>query len=437
MSVIGTHRDSMRGVSPSPLPAAAPRPVAWHITRWSDDPFCRGSWSVLRAGATAADRRVLGEPIDRRVILAGEAVDREQATMVHGAYASGVAAAQWAIDSGARTVIVVGAGMAGLAAARHLADEDVDVVVLEARDRLGGRTHTVELGGIALDAGAAWVQQFPRNPLGRMAEQLGLALVPTQFDRSLAAAADGPVGDVRAAFHALEAAVDRDGPSLGEQIDRYVDGLSPVDQRLARMAVEGELLLEAGRPLADVSPHALDEDGAAPGDPWLPGGYVQLLDHLAAGIDIHLSRPVKRIEWDLDGVFVDYVSADRCICTIPVGALDAVTFSPGLPDTHRTALGRLGMAAFEKAVLQFDERWWPVASSGYLRWYDSPASWTEWLDITDVVGVPTIAGLIAADAVERQYMGRTDEQVAHAAADALWRWSVALGTPEPGRVRAG
>ena len=136
-------------------------------------------------------------------------------------------------------------------------------------------------------------------------------------------------------------------------------------------------------------------------------------------------------------MFVDYVSADRCICTIPVGALDAVTFSPGLPDTHRTALGRLGMAAFEKAVLQFDERWWPVASSGYLRWYDSPASWTEWLDITDVVGVPTIAGLIAADAVERQYTGRTDEQVAHAAADALWRWSVALGTPEPGRVRAG
>lgn len=415
----------MRGVSPSPLASGAPRPTAWHITRWADDPFSRGSWSVLRAGATVADRHVLGEPIDRRVILAGEAVDRGQETMVHGAYASGVAAAQWAIESGGRTVVVVGAGMAGLAAARHLTDEGLDVVVLEARDRIGGRTNTVRLGGVTLDAGAAWVQQFPRNPLGRLAEQLGLALVPTHFDRSLAAAADGPVGDVRAAFHALEAAIDRDGPSLGEQIDRYVAGLSPADQRLTRMAVEGELLLETGTPMAEVSAHALDEDGTAPGDPWLPGGYVQLLDHLATGIDVHLSHPVKKIEWDVDGVFVDWLAADRCICTIPVGVLPSIEFAPGLPDGHREALSRLGMARFEKAVLQFDERWWPASPSGYLRWYDSPATWTEWLDLTDHVGIPTIAGLIAADAVDRQYTGRTDEQVALAAADALHRWSLA------------
>jgi monoamine oxidase len=381
---------------------------------------------VLRAGATAADRRVLGEPIAQRVILAGEAVDRDQATMVHGAYASGVAAAEWAIASGGRTVIVVGAGMAGLAAARHLADEGLDVVVLEARDRLGGRTHTVQLGGVTLDAGAAWVQQFPRNPLGRLAEQLGLALVPTAFDRSLAAAADGPVGDVRTAFHSLEAAIDRDGPPLGEQVAQYLASLTPADARLTRLAVEGELLLETGTPLDDVSPHALDEDGAAPGDPFLPGGYVQLVEHLATGVDVRLSTPVRSIEWDVDGVFVDWLSADRCICTVPVGALDAVTFSPGLPDTHRAALARIGMARFEKAVLQFEQRWWPVAPSGYLRWYDSPSTWTEWLDLTDVAGVPTIAGLIAADAVDREYAGRTDEQVALAATHALHRWSLAL-----------
>lgn len=427
MAVIGTHRDSMSVVSPS----AAPRPTAWHVTGWADDPFSRGSWSVLRAGGTAAHRHALGEPIDRRVILAGEAVDRDQPTMVHGAYASGVAAAQWAIDSGGRTVIVVGAGMAGLAAARHLTDEGLDVVVLEARDRLGGRTHTVDLGGVTLDAGAAWLQQFPRNPVGRLAGELGLAMVPTRFDLALAAAADGPVGDVRAAFHTLESAIDRDGPPLGEQIDRYLQTLSPAEQRLTRFAIEGELLLEAGTPLAGVSPHALDEDGAAPGDPWLPGGYVQLVDHLAAGIDVQLSTPVKKIEWDIDGVFVDWLSADRCICTVPVGVLDTIEFAPGLPAAHRDALDHLGSAVFEKAVLQFDERWWPVSPSGYLRWYDTPASWTEWLDITDVAGVPTIAGLIAADAVDRHHTGRTDEDVALAATDALWRWSRAVQTPDP------
>lgn len=413
----------------SPLPSPPPRPTAWYVTRWRDDPFSRGSWSVLRPGGTAEHRRTLGSPIDGRVILAGEAVDRDQATMVHGAHESGRAAARWAIDSGARSVIVVGAGMAGLSAARHLADEGRDVVVLEARDRLGGRTHTIDLGGVTLDAGAAWVQQFPRNPLGRLAETLGLHLVPTHFDRALAAAADGPVGAdgaVRAAFAALAASIERDGPPLVEQVQRHLDGLPPAERRLARFAIEGELLLEAGTRLEDVSPHMLDEDGAAPGDPWLPGGYRQLVDHLASGLDVRTNTVVRRIEWDLDGVSVDWLAADRCICTIPVGALESVVFSPGLPAAHRQALAHLGMAAFEKAVLQFDERWWPASPSGYLRWYDSPPSWTEWLDLTDVAGTPTIAGLIAADAVDAHHDGRSDEEVALAATAALAAWADAV-----------
>lgn len=54
----------------------------------------------------------------------------------------------------------------------------------------------------------------------------------------------------------------------------------------------------------------------------------------------------------------------------------------------------------------------------------------EWLDLTDAVGKPTIAGLIAADAIERQFTGRTDEQVAMAACEALQAWAAAVG-PTP------
>jgi hypothetical protein len=55
-----------------------------------------------------------------------------------------------------------------------------------------------------------------------------------------------------------------------------------------------------------------------------------------------------------------------------------------------------------------------------------PASWGEWLDLTDAVGTPTIAGLIAADAVERQFAGRSDEQIAMAACAALQSWAEAV-----------
>src|SRR4051794_41773879 len=63
------------------------------------------------------------------------------------------------------TVVVIGAGMAGLAAARALHDAGVEVVVVEGRDRVGGRTHTVELEGVAVDLGAAWVHNGAGPPL--------------------------------------------------------------------------------------------------------------------------------------------------------------------------------------------------------------------------------------------------------------------------------
>ena len=74
-----------------------------------------------------------------------------------------------------RRVIVVGAGLAGLGAARALRDRGIEVVVLEARDRIGGRVHTTA-GGV--DLGAHWIHGSEGNPLTNLARQLG---VPTVF----------------------------------------------------------------------------------------------------------------------------------------------------------------------------------------------------------------------------------------------------------------
>ncbi len=91
-------------------------------------------------------------------------------------------------------------------------------------------------------------------------------------------------------------------------------------------------------------------------------------------------------------------------------------FSQG---AYRHALELFTMGRLEKVVLQSDQRWWPASEDGYLRWYDAPANWGEWLDLTDAVGTPLIAGLIAADAVDRHYPGKTDEQIALAACEKL------------------
>ncbi|MDF3931819.1 flavin monoamine oxidase family protein [Pseudomonas citronellolis] len=401
------------------------QPSAWYVTHWSDDPFSGGAYSTLLPGGTPAHRATLGACLGRRLALAGEACNPRAPAMTHGAWDDGLRAADLALAAGARRVLVVGAGCAGIAAARRLRERGVACVVLEARERLGGRTHSIQLGAVTVDVGAAWLQQFADNALADQAQRLGLALVETDFTRPLAAAGDGPLPDIDAAWDALRGGLDRSLP-LAAGVARYLAGLAPQQARATRFAIDANLILEACLPLEQLSVDALDEEGVGNGDRFLPGGYAQLIERLAAGLDIRLGQPVTRIDWSADEVRVNDEAADFCICTAPLGALANLTFEPPLPAPQRDALAHLGMGRLEKVVLQFERRWWPRSPSGYLRWYDSPASWGEWLDLTDAVGVPTVAGLIAADAVDRQFAGRSDEQIALAARDALQAWAAAV-----------
>src|SRR6202049_4292670 len=74
-------------------------------------------------------------------------------------------------------IAIVGAGAAGIGAARRLAGKgSVSVLVLEARDRVGGRVHTIEPSGFPLDRGAEWLHSADRNPLSPIARELGFSI---------------------------------------------------------------------------------------------------------------------------------------------------------------------------------------------------------------------------------------------------------------------
>lgn len=417
----------------------AHRPLAWHVSHWTDDPYSRGAWSVVLPGGSPADRAAAGRPVDGRFVLAGEATHPDQAAMTHGAWEEGERAARWAIETGADSVIVIGAGFSGLSAARALVARGVDVVVLEARDRVGGRAHTVDLTidtddePVLADLGAAWLQQYARNGLARRAEELGLELVPTSFDRPLAAAVDGAPGDVGATLARLAAAVPGDDPRpLAESLASVLARMDPDERRTAQFAIDLDLVLEAGVELDRLSAWAFHEPGVGADDHWMPGGYVRLLDDALRGrgapFDVRLATPVEGVRWDSAGVEVQAADghrlrADACICTVPIGVLPHLRLDPGLPAGHLAALSRLALGSVEKVVLRFAERWWPRPPHGYLRWYDRPASWGEWLDLTDGVGEPVVAGLVAGDAVHRHHAERSDEEIALAAAAAFERWA--------------
>ncbi len=137
--------------------SSLPSVVDWRITRWGSDPWSKGSYSYIPAGSSPRLRLDLAKSTDGRRFMAGEATESDFPATVNGAVRSGFRAAQEVLEArGVDSCLVIGAGGSGLAAASQLQKEGCEVIVLEGRDRIGGRAWTDNLQDTPIDLGGSW-----------------------------------------------------------------------------------------------------------------------------------------------------------------------------------------------------------------------------------------------------------------------------------------
>jgi monoamine oxidase len=279
-------------------------------------------------------------------------------------------------------VVVIGAGAAGLAAARALADAGRTVIVLEARDRIGGRILTLRPPGLAvpIELGAEFVHGAP-TVLWDLLEAARLPVCDAieehvaLRDGVLRGGDDAFGGELHDVLSAIgEWRDDRSRPDVsfatllhdrfagrGAEARGYVEGFHAAVPERASV-----------RALAEAESDASGEEPAF----RVVGGYDGVIGWLAAGagapLDVRLRAPVRRVAWSDDGVHVHAdgvgdVHARACVVTLPLGVLQAsvaglrgegaVVFDPPL-DARRPSLDLLEAGHVARIVLRFRTRFW-------------------------------------------------------------------------------
>jgi monoamine oxidase len=297
--------------------------------------------------------------LSRRSFLAGSAAS----------FAAGPAFGQRArtgasggASAGEVDCIIVGAGAAGIAAARRLSAAGRSFTLVEASNRIGGRCFAeTQSFGVAFDRGAHFIHNPDSNPLTRLAARTGLEIYPAPSGQRIRIgrrnAREGELEDYLAASVRANRAI---GDAVRGRGD--VDCLSALPRDLGEWRSTVEFALgpyNSAKDLGEISAADLSRAGDRDIAAFCRQGYGALLAKLAEGIPIQFDTAVKLVDVAGRGSKVELstskgtVGGRYCIITASTNAvLDRIKIDGGIPKRHQDALEKLKLGSFDHIALE-------------------------------------------------------------------------------------
>ena len=340
-------------------------------------------------------------------------------------------------------VIIIGAGISGLAAANILKQTSAEVIILEATDYIGGRIKTGWNLGAPFEYGAGWIHgPSPENPIKKLADQAGSSYFVTDDDSNELSDLFGndvspnTFDEIQEIWQEILYEI-YDDPKIS-----FLDLINEYDEDIwkdpnVRWIFSAYTEFDFGGPIDKISASLTREMSAFPEDDVvLTTGYNKITELLAQGTNIKLKSPVKKIDYKTDEITVytkdTKYQCDYVICSVSLGVLKAsdIKFIPPLPDYMANSIKNIGYGSVTKLAIKFDNQFWEDDVQYYYTATEQTGRWPVWLNYRTFSDKKILLGLCMGEyALKADLM--TDDEILKDALEVLKTvWEDDVGSVE-------
>lgn len=332
------------------------------------------------------------------------------------------------------TITIVGAGIAGITAAYHLTARGFNVVLLEARSRIGGRIDTISLDSdVPVELGCQFIHGPGGNPLIPLLKRYHIEMQPISHEKTIIYDAEGKPIDI-------------ESPDIQEVVRKKMDALS---RKRVSQATEYSIknksgiqnIVERVRESTVYMPYRKDSLLAYKfgfSEDYTGGNYIVTngLRHLVEGMfqealdsktmELKLNQIVNEIKHSGRKVIVkttnnETFESDALVCAVPLGVLkqNVIKFEPEFPKAKKISLENLGMAILDKTILEFETVFWPN-DVHYLNPYDYKADiWREIINLNYFTGGKTATLMMSNHVSDPDILKKSDHEIINDSLDLL------------------
>ncbi|OTG65435.1 flavin monoamine oxidase family protein [Acinetobacter silvestris] len=337
------------------------------------------------------------------------------------------------------TILIIGAGIAGLACAQKLQEAGENVIILEAKKRIGGRIHSIQEDCHIFDLGASWIHGIENNPIWEITQKNNIATTVFNYMDSSYYHTNGQIlSEIEQQEFELyirkvsQLLTESKHHSALEAINEIMSSLEYSETVFPEKQLKSLLLSFFERlandpfatDLSQLSAHYEKYEGYFEGDEVIfPEGYIQVIESISKNLNIHTDIEILHITLKDDHIeLIDQHNrrylGSRVIVTVPLGVLkkDKIVFSPPLPAPYLNAIQDIGFGSFNKVFLEFEE---PLpfdldrTSTSISDFYWQDGHWFNLLNLTKIYNKPMYLMLFG---------GTQSEYIDHATDAEVWNF---------------